>query len=78
MSANGKTPKLAIVVAVTEAFLHCSKALKRGRLWKQDYRVDRSDLPSLGQMLVDQLNPAGLTVNDVEARIEADARNNLY
>lgn len=78
MSVNGKAPKLAIIVSVAEAFLHCSKALKRARLWKQDYRLDCSMLPSLGQMLVDQLNPVGLTVDDVEARIEADARNNLY
>jgi uncharacterized protein len=78
MSVNGKSPRLAIVVTVTEAFLHCTKALKRSRLWKDDYRLDRAELPTLGQMIADQAAPAGLTVQDIEARIETDARQNLY
>ncbi|MGY3387723.1 PPOX class probable FMN-dependent enzyme [Bradyrhizobium sp. USDA 3311] len=40
-SVGGKAPKLAIVVTVTETFLHCTKALKRSRLWRDDYRLDR-------------------------------------
>ncbi len=78
MSAGGKAPKLAIIVTVTEAFLHCTKALRRSRLWQDDYRLDRAKLPSLGQMISDQTKPANLTVKDIEARIEADAQKNLY
>ncbi|MCP3476493.1 pyridoxamine 5'-phosphate oxidase family protein [Bradyrhizobium sp. CCGUVB1N3] len=78
MSVAGKAPKLAIVVTVTEAFLHCTKALKRSRLWQDDYRLDRAKLPSLGQMISDQTVPADLTVKDIEARIEIDAHKNLY
>ncbi|MBV8848096.1 MAG: pyridoxamine 5'-phosphate oxidase family protein [Methylobacteriaceae bacterium] len=78
MSVDGKSPKLAIVVTVAEAFLHCTKALKRSRLWKDDYRLDRAALPSLGQMISDQTTPASLSVKDIEARIDADARENLY
>ncbi|WP_050422388.1 MSMEG_1061 family FMN-dependent PPOX-type flavoprotein [Bradyrhizobium tropiciagri] len=78
MAVGGKIPKLAIIVSVTEAFLHCTKALKRSRLWQGDYRLDRAKLPSLGQMISDQTEPAGLTVKDIEARIEADAQKNLY
>lgn len=78
MSVNDKAPKLAIIVTVREAFLHCTKALKRSRLWKDDYRLDRAKLPSLGQMLSDQTGLVGLTVQDIETRIETDARENLY
>lgn len=78
MSVGRKAPKLAIVVTVTEAFIHCSKALKRGRVWSDDYRLARSELPTLGQMLTDQTRPPGLSVGDIEARIEADAQDNLY
>ncbi|MHC2581999.1 MSMEG_1061 family FMN-dependent PPOX-type flavoprotein [Bradyrhizobium diazoefficiens] len=74
MSVGGKAPKLAIVVTVTEAFLHCTKALKRSRLWQDDYRLDRAKLPSLGQMISDQTMPADLSVKDIEARIEVDAK----
>jgi uncharacterized protein len=78
MSVGGKAPKLAIVVTIAEAFLHCTKALKRSRLWKDDYRLDRAELPSLGQMISDQATPVNLTVGEIEARIEADAAKNLY
>ncbi|MDH2384323.1 MSMEG_1061 family FMN-dependent PPOX-type flavoprotein [Bradyrhizobium sp. CER78] len=78
MSVGGKMPKLAIIVSVTEAFLHCTKALKRSRLWQDDHRLDRAKLPSLGQMISDQAAPAGLPVKDIEARIDADAQKNLY
>ena len=78
MAVDGKVPKLAIVVTVTEAFLHCAKALKRARLWANDYRIDRTDLPTLGRMIVEQANPAGLTAEEADARIETDYRTNLY
>ena len=78
MAVDGKVPKLAIVVTVTEAFLHCAKALKRARLWADDYRIDRKELPTLGRMIVEQARPVGLTAEEADARIEADYRTNLY
>jgi PPOX class probable FMN-dependent enzyme len=78
MAVDGKLPKLAIVVTVTEAFLHCAKALKRARLWDDDYRIERTRLPTLGRMIVEQTRPAGLTAEEADARIEADYRTNLY
>jgi uncharacterized protein len=78
MAVGGKTPKLAIVVTVTEAFLHCAKALKRARLWGDDYRLGRNELPTLGRMIIEQTQPPGLTVEQADARIEADYRTNLY
>ncbi len=78
MAVQGRAPKLAIVVTAQEAFLHCSKAFKRARLWSDDYRLDRSELPTLGRMLADQTRPSDASVADIEARIDADARNNLY
>jgi uncharacterized protein len=77
MAANGKLPKLAIVVKVTEVFLHCARALMRARLWSNDYRVERDQLPTLGRMIVEQAKPAGLTVEEADTRINA-AYDNLY
>jgi PPOX class probable FMN-dependent enzyme len=78
MAVDGKVPKLAIVVTMAEAFLHCAKALKRARLWADDYRIDRKELPTLGRMIVEQARPVGLTAEEADARIEADYRTNLY
>lgn len=49
-----RTPKLVIRVTVTDAYLHCAKAFMRSKLWSADHRVDRSLLPTMGEMLADQ------------------------
>jgi PPOX class probable FMN-dependent enzyme len=50
-----RTPRLAIEVRVEEAYLHCAKALMRSRLWSDASRVDRGVLPTMGQMIRDQI-----------------------
>jgi PPOX class probable FMN-dependent enzyme len=52
---EGRLPATVVVVTVHEAYLHCAKALMRSRLWDPEARIDRSELPSLGEMLRDQL-----------------------
>jgi PPOX class probable FMN-dependent enzyme len=54
-----RAPKLAIEVAVEEAYLHCAKALMRSKLWAPESRNERSVLPSMGKMLNDQTGTAG-------------------
>jgi len=49
-----RTPKLVIEVKVEHAYLHCAKALMRSNLWDPASRVERSMLPTMGQMLNDQ------------------------
>jgi PPOX class probable FMN-dependent enzyme len=77
-AVNGKIPKLGIQVAVREAFLHCGKALKRSRLWSQDYKVDARTFPSLGRMIVEQVNPPDITVEEADRRVEDGYKNRLY
>jgi PPOX class probable FMN-dependent enzyme len=77
MAVNGTSPKLAIVVKVSEVFLHCARAFMRARLWSDDYRLERRQLPTLGRMIVEQAKSAELTVEAAEARIEA-AYGRLY
>ncbi len=48
-------PRSCIEVTITEVFLHCAKAFMRSRLWAQESHVERSDLPTMGEMLKDQL-----------------------
>ena len=49
-----RTPKLVIEVKVENVYLHCAKALMRSNLWDPASRVERSMLPTMGQMLNDQ------------------------
>jgi PPOX class probable FMN-dependent enzyme len=50
-----RQPKLVIEVAVAEAYLHCAKALMRSKLWDPASLVERSVLPTMGQMLNNQI-----------------------
>lgn len=52
---NGREPATVLRVTVREVFLHCAKALMRSRLWDPEAQIERSQLPSLGQMLRDQI-----------------------
>jgi uncharacterized protein len=77
-AVNGREPRLVILVTVKEAFLHCGKALKRSKLWHDDYRVDKKDFPSLGRMIIEQTKPANVTVEQADTVVEEGYRNNLY
>lgn len=75
--ANGKPPRSVIVVDIVEVYLHCSKALKRSELWNPDRRIDRSVLPTWGQMLRDQ-GRAFVPAKLIDFVIGQDAKRNLY
>lgn len=55
LSVEGKRPQCAIVVSVRAAYLHCAKAFLRSGLWEPSTWIDRATMPTLGQMLKDQL-----------------------
>jgi len=52
---DGKEPQSVVVVTVKAAYMHCAKAFMRSDLWKPERWYDRSTLPTLGQILRDQL-----------------------
>ena len=54
-SDERRQPKLVIKVTVREAYLHCAKALMRSSLWSAEHQIDRTTLPTMGQMLKDQI-----------------------
>ena len=57
LAVEGKTPELGLVIEVDEVFTHCSKAFLRSQLWDAELHVDRSDLPSSGE-IHRSLNPS--------------------
>ncbi len=50
-----RAPKLVLRITVQEAFLHCAKAFMRSRLWHADAQIERGRLPTMNQMIHDQL-----------------------
>lgn len=57
-AAERQRPKAVIEVRVAEAYLHCSKAFMRSRLWSADAQIDRAQLPTMNQMIHDQIGLA--------------------
>ena len=78
MAARGKTPLLGIGVEVDEAFLHCAKALKRSRLWDAETWPERGALPTLAEMIHDQITLPGTTLESLEAMIAESYAKRLY
>ena len=58
-SDDKRRPKLVLHIKVQEAYLHCAKAVMRSQIWDQQAQIDRSILPSMGEMLKAQLNLEG-------------------
>lgn len=56
------------------SYLHCPKAFLRSKLWSESAKVERSTMPTIGQMIADQ---TGLDIpyesrEDMERRYAAD------
>lgn len=71
-AVDGRPPKVGIVVAVEEAFLHCAKALVRSGLWDASRHIDRERLPSYAEMLLDQVRGLTIAENDRQGKIMAE------
>ena len=54
-----RVPKLLIQVSVDQLYLQCAKALMRSALWDHGRHIVRSELPSIGRMVSDQIGYSG-------------------
>ncbi|MFG1401294.1 pyridoxamine 5'-phosphate oxidase family protein [Xanthobacter sediminis] len=69
----GRAPRTVIAVEVEEAFLHCAKAFMRSSLWSIAAQMPREALPTMGEMLRDQIGRGGPAESqeDMESRYRA-------
>jgi PPOX class probable FMN-dependent enzyme len=70
-------PKVVIEVAVRESYLHCAKAFMRSRLWHPESWSPRDAMPTMGQMIHDQIgaSTAAETQEQMLERYGAQLRN---
>lgn len=80
MQVNNRLPTLAIVVQVREVFLHCAKALRRSRIWDPAHHQDRSQMPSLIKMILDETTgaPGEEEMREIDAGLEEDYKQTMY
>ena len=80
MRVDGRVPKLAIVVEVHEVFMHCAKAFRRSHLWDPAHFQDRSQMPSLVKIILDETTgaPGDEEMRRIDDDLEATYRRTLY
>ncbi|MGV8833039.1 MAG: pyridoxamine 5'-phosphate oxidase family protein [Devosia sp.] len=81
MRVNDRLPRLAIVVRVSEAFLHCAKAFRRSHLWDPAHVQDRTEMPSLMKMLLDQTTGVPSdedAMRKLDDGLEEDYKTSMY
>jgi len=71
---EGSVPRLGIVVSIDEAYTQCSKALIRSDLWNPEHHIERSDLPTSGEILRSLNDPAFDAVGYDRERADRYAR----
>ncbi|MEM1299207.1 MAG: pyridoxamine 5'-phosphate oxidase family protein [Pseudomonadota bacterium] len=69
---QGRPPKIGLLIAIEEAFVHCAKALVRSDLWNADNHIDRSRLASYPAMLRDHVEGLTDAENDRQSQIMAE------
>ena len=75
-AVQGKTPKSGILVAVEEAYLHCGKALIRSKLWDPASIVARDTMPTMGQIVADQIG--SVDAGEMESNYQESLATRLY
>ena len=77
LAIGDKVPRVAVVVAVDEAYIHCAKAFRRGAVWRPAEWPDRSAMPTMACMLRDH---TGLNVEPevIEATLERSYEQTLW
>lgn len=78
VAEGGRLPKTAMVVSIRELIFHCGKAINRARLWHPDSRIDKKELPSVGDIMRDLAGAPAESVTVVNDHYEHGVKNDLY
>ncbi|RYG95496.1 MAG: pyridoxamine 5'-phosphate oxidase family protein, partial [Alphaproteobacteria bacterium] len=81
LAVEERVPKLAILVNVKEVFMHCAKAFRRSHLWDPEHFQDRSGMPSLAKIVLDQTTgapPDEREMRRIDDELEDDYKKSMY
>jgi len=82
-AVNRKVPTMGIMVEINEAYLHCAKAVRRSKIWKAESQQDRKEMPTLAQMILEQVatpekQPTKEEIKEGDEFIEDNYKTGLY
>jgi hypothetical protein len=76
-AVEGKLPRTVLLIDVDSVYFHCSKALVRSKLWEPAQHVERSRLPSAGQ-IHRRINGAGFDAATYDREFAERVQTTLY
>lgn len=76
-AAEGKLPRTVLLIDVDAVYFHCSKALVRSKLWDPAHHVERSRLPSAGEILR-RVSGANFDAATYDRELAERVRTSLY
>jgi uncharacterized protein len=76
LAVNGKVPRSGILISAEEIYFHCGKALIRSDLWNPEKQLRRTEFPSLGRILADQIG--GISAEESDQLTAESYRTRLY
>ena len=76
-NVHGKLPRTVVVVTIDSVYFHCAKAVARAKLWDASRHVERSLLPSTGDML-SRLTQGPFNVQAYETQLAERLKTELY
>lgn len=68
-AVQGRAPKVGLLVKIKEAFMHCPKAFIRSKLWDASQQIDRAQLPSFAEILLDHCRDLTQEENDRQTKV---------
>lgn len=76
-AVEGKLPRTVLLIDVDSVYFHCSKALVRSKLWDPAQHVERSRLPSAGE-IHRRINGAQFDAATYDRELAERVRTTLY
>ena len=76
-AVDGKLPRTVLLIDVDSVYFHCSKALVRSKLWDPAQHVERSRLPSAGE-IHRRINGAQFDAATYDRELAERVRTALY
>jgi hypothetical protein len=60
--------------------MHCAKAFRRSQLWNPDHFQNRSEMPSLSKIILDQTTgaPSDNEMRKIDDELEEEYKKTLY
>lgn len=77
LAIDGKPARVAVVVTVVEAYVHCAKALRRADLWSPDSWLPEAELPSASCIVKDHVG-LDIDVAEIQAARDRDLAKTLW